>query len=99
MKPVYPEIPQVERHCCECEHKRANQERTRRPIDAAGRNTENHSGGNLRTILSSLQSAEYYVLFCPRMSAAAVRAGELLSFYFGRLPELFFYCPPGISQP
>ena len=98
MKPVYPEIPQVKRHCRECEHKSANQERARRPIDAAGRNTENQRGGNSRTITGSLTSAEDNVLLCPRMNAAAVRAGELLWFYFGPLPALFFYCPSGIGQ-
>src|SRR5215813_11754858 len=98
MKPVYPEIPQVNRHCRECEDESANQERTRRPIDAAGRDTENQRGGNLRTITGSLMSAEDNVLLCPRMNAAAVRAGEFLCFYFGRLPKLFFYCPSGIGQ-
>jgi hypothetical protein len=32
------------------------------------------------------------------MNAAAVHAGELLCFYFGRLPALFFYRPSGIGQ-
>jgi len=98
MKPIYPEIPQVKRHCRECEDKSAYQERTRRPIDAAGRDTENHSGWNLRTITGSRKSAEDNVLLCPRVNAAAVRAGEFLCFHFGRLPALFFYCLPGIGQ-
>lgn len=67
-------------------------------IDAAGRDAENQSGVNLRTITGSLTSAEDNVLLCPRMNAAAVRAGELLCFYFGRLPARFFYCPSGIGQ-
>jgi hypothetical protein len=98
MKPIDPEIPQIKRHRRECEDKRANQERTRRPIDAAGRDTENQRSGNLRTITGSLMSAEDNVLLCPRMNAAAVRAGELLCFYFGRLPALFVYCLSGIGQ-
>jgi hypothetical protein len=98
MKPRYAEIPQVKRHRRECEDKSANQERTRRPIDAASRNTQNQSGGNLQTITGSLISAEDYVFLCPRMNAAAVRAGELLCSYFGRLPAVFFYCLARISQ-
>ena len=98
MKPFYPEIPQVKRHRRECEDKSTNQERTRRPIDAAGRNTENQRGGNLRTITGSLTSAEDNVLLCPRMNAAAMRASELLCFYLSCVPALFFYCPSGIGQ-
>jgi hypothetical protein len=49
-------------------------------------------------ITGSLMSAENNVLLCPRMDAAAVRAGELLCSYFGRLPAFFFYCLPGIGQ-
>jgi hypothetical protein len=98
MKPIHPEIPQIKRHCRECENKSANQERTRRPIDAIDRDTENQSGGNLRTITGLLISAEDNVLLCPRMNAAAVRAGEFLRFYFGHLPELFVYRPSGIGQ-
>ncbi len=41
VKPIKAEIPQVKRHCRERENKCADQKRTRRPIDAAGRNTEN----------------------------------------------------------
>lgn len=41
VEPINTEIPQVNRHCSECENKCADQERTRRPIDAAGWNTEN----------------------------------------------------------
>ena len=41
VEPINTEIPEVNRHCGECENKRANQERTRRPIDAVDGNTEN----------------------------------------------------------
>ena len=41
VEPINTEMPQVKRHCGECENKRADQERTRRPINAVGRNTEN----------------------------------------------------------
>ncbi len=41
VEPTKAEIPQVKRHCCECENKCADQERTCRPIDAANWNTEN----------------------------------------------------------
>ena len=45
-----------------------------------------------------LVSAEDNVFLCPGVNAAAVHAGELLCFYFGRLPALFFYRPSGIGQ-
>ena len=41
MEPIKAEIPKVKRHCRERENKCADQKRTRRPIDAVGRNTEN----------------------------------------------------------
>src|SRR5256886_10810133 len=41
---------------------------------------------------------EDHVFLCPGMNAAAMRAGELLRFYLGRRPELFFYGAPGIGQ-
>jgi len=41
LEPVDTEIPQVQRHCRKCENNRADQERTRRPINVAGGNTEN----------------------------------------------------------
>jgi hypothetical protein len=40
MEPINPEIPQVERHRRECKNKRADKERTRCPINAAGWNSE-----------------------------------------------------------
>jgi len=58
LKPVNTEIPKVKRHCGECENKRADQERTRRPIDAAGRNTENQErefGKDHRLIVSPIR--------------------------------------------
>ena len=53
VEPIKTEIPQVKRHCGECENKCADQERTRRPIDAAGRNAEDQEG-SLGRITSSL---------------------------------------------
>jgi hypothetical protein len=41
VEPINTEIPEVHRNCGECENKRADQERTRDPIDAANGNTEN----------------------------------------------------------
>src|SRR5207237_2680855 len=41
VEPINTGIPQVKRYCGECENKRADQERTRDPIDAANGNTEN----------------------------------------------------------
>ena len=41
VKPVKPEIPQVQRHRRQCEKKGANQERARRPINAMERDTKN----------------------------------------------------------
>src|SRR5882724_6936687 len=41
VEPINTEIPEVKLHCGECENKRADQEGTRDPINAAGRNTEN----------------------------------------------------------
>jgi len=41
VEPINTEIPQVKWHRGERENKRADQERTRRPIDAVGWNTEN----------------------------------------------------------
>src|SRR5205809_223605 len=40
---------------------------------------------------------EDHVFLCPGMNAAAMRAGELLRFYLGRRPELFFYGASGIG--
>jgi hypothetical protein len=80
VKPINTEIPQVKWHCGECEKKRTDQERTRRPIDAVDWNTENQGTGNLGRITGSLISAENDVLLCPGMNAAAMRAGDLLCF-------------------
>lgn len=41
LEPINTEIPQVERHCGECENKRADQERAGRPVNAVGRNAKN----------------------------------------------------------
>ena len=41
VKPINTKIPKVKRHGRKCEDKCADQKRTRRPIDAAGRNTKN----------------------------------------------------------
>ena len=41
VKPINTEIPKVKRHCGEREKKCADQERTGRPVNAIGRNTEN----------------------------------------------------------
>src|SRR5262245_37844019 len=54
--------------------------------------------GNLGSITGLLMSAENNVLLCPSMNAAAVRAGELLRFYFRRPPAFLFYCQSGIGQ-
>src|SRR5690349_20230671 len=42
MKPINPEVPQVERHRSQREKKCANQEGARRPIDPIGWNSKNH---------------------------------------------------------
>src|ERR1700736_5621150 len=42
--------------------------------------------------------AENNVLLCPVMNAAAMRAGELLRFYFGRLPAVFVNRAAGVGQ-
>ena len=97
VKPINTEIPQVKRHCRERENKCADQERTGRPVNAIGRNTENQ-GVNLGRITSSLISAENDVLLCPGMNAAAMGAGELLCFHFGCLPAFFFDCPSRVGQ-
>ena len=62
------------------------------------RNTENRTDGNLRTIIGSLIAAENNIFLCPRVNVAAMRTRELLLFYFGRLPALFFYCQTGVGQ-
>jgi hypothetical protein len=49
-------------------------------------------------ITGSLTSPEDNVLLCVDMSAAAVRAGELLCFDFGRLPTFLFDCASSIGQ-
>jgi hypothetical protein len=97
LEPVDTEIPQVQRHCRKCENNRADQERTRRPINAAGRNTENQ-GHELGWYHRSLIPAENNVFLFPSMNAAAVHAGELLFFEFCCCPALFFDCSSGISQ-
>ena len=55
-------------------------------------------GANLGRITGSLISAENDVLLCPGMNTAAMSAGELLCFYFGCLPTLFFDCPSRVGQ-
>ena len=97
LEPINTEIPQVKRHCRERENKCADQERTGRPVNAIGRNTENQ-GVNLGRITSSLISAENDVLLCPGMNGAAMGAGELLCFHFGCLPTLFFDCLSRVGQ-
>src|ERR1700758_106015 len=89
VEPINTEIPQVKRHCGECENKRADQERTRRPIDAADRNTENQ-GSDLGRPTGLLIPAENNVLLFPGMYAAAVFTGELLFFELGCCPAFFF---------
>ena len=98
LEPINTEIPQVQRHCGECENKRADQKRTGRPIDAAGRNTENQERKFLGRIVGSLISAENDILLCPGMHAAAVRTGKLLRFQFHCWPGFFFDCPASIGQ-
>jgi len=44
VEPINTEIPQVKWHGGECEDKRADQERTRRPIDSVDWNTGNQGG-------------------------------------------------------
>jgi len=41
VKPINAEIPQVQRHCRQCEKTSADQERARRPIDAMQRDAKN----------------------------------------------------------
>ena len=97
VEPINTEIPEVNRHCGECENKRADQERTRRPIDAADGNTENQ-GGDLGRLTGLLISAENDVLLFPGMYAAAVCTGELLFFEFGCCPAFFFDCSSRVGQ-
>ena len=97
VEPSNTEIPKVKRHCRKCENKRADQERTRRPIDAADGNTENQ-GSDLDRLTGSLIPAENNILLFPCMYAAAVFAGELLFFEFGCCPTFFFDCSSGIGQ-
>ena len=98
MEPIKTEIPQVKRHCGERENKCADQERTRRPINAAGRNAEDQEGSLGRITSSLYRPSENNVRLCPGMNAAAVRTGELLCFHSGRPPAFLFYCPSGIGQ-
>ena len=42
MKPIDPEIPQIKGDRGERQNESADQERARRPINAIGRDTENH---------------------------------------------------------
>jgi len=41
LEPINAEIPQVQRHCRQCEKTSADQERARRPIDAMQRDAKN----------------------------------------------------------
>ena len=97
VEPSNTAIPKVKRHCRKCENKRADQERTRNPINAADGNTENQ-GNDLGRPTGSLIPAENNVLLFPGMYAAAVFAGELLFFEFGCCPAFFFDCSSGIGQ-
>ncbi len=97
VEPINTEIPKVKRHRREGENKRADQERTRRPINAADGNTENQ-GSDLGRPTGSLIPAENNILLFPCMYAAAVFAGELLFFEFGCCPAFFFDCSSGIGQ-
>jgi len=53
MEPINAEMPQVQRHCRECKNKRADQERTGRPVNAVDRNAENQRARILRWITGS----------------------------------------------
>jgi len=97
VEPINTEIPKVKRHRRKGENKRADQERTRRPINAADGNTENQ-GSDLGRLTGSLIPAENNILLFPCMYAAAVFAGELLFFEFGCCPAFFFDCSSGIGQ-
>ena len=56
------------------------------------------SVGRLRR-LSVSWPAQNHVLLCPAMDSAAMRAGELLRFQFGRAPALLLDGLAGIGQP
>jgi len=45
MKPINTEVPQVQRHCGQCQKKGADQERACDPIDPVGRDSENQGKG------------------------------------------------------
>ncbi len=47
MKPNKTEVPQVQRHCSQGQNKGADQERTCRPINPVGRDSENQGKGKL----------------------------------------------------
>ena len=47
---IYAKIPYVQRHCRECENKRADQERTGGPVNAVNRNAKNQGAGIFRRI-------------------------------------------------
>ena len=99
VEPINPEIPQVKRHCCQCEKEGADQERTRRPINAVRWDPERQGKKKLGRFTGSLcRPAENDILLCPGMNAAAVRTSKLLNFNFGSLPALFFYCLSRIRQ-
>jgi hypothetical protein len=53
MKPIKPEIPEVQRNGRERQKKRPDQERTGRPVNAVDRNAENQRARILRWITGS----------------------------------------------
>ena len=99
LEPINAKIPQVKRHCRECGKEGADQERTRRPIDAVCRDPEVQTGileGG--SPVEGYRPAENDVLLCPGVDAAAVRTGEPLCLHYGCPPALFFYCPSRVGQ-
>ena len=94
MKPINPEVPQVQRHGRQRQKKCADQERACRPIDPVGRDSKNQGV----CLLSAQWSAQNNIFFCPGVNPAAMNTGKLLRFHFRRRPELFFYGTSGIGQ-
>ena len=56
LEPINAEIPQIQWHCGEREKKRADQERTGRPIDAVRRNAKNQEREPEGRVIGSLTS-------------------------------------------
>lgn len=97
LKPIEAEIPEVSRYSGDGEKESADQERTRRPVDAVGWNAKKHTevrmqfaDGEAIGLGKKWLPSEDDVFFRPGMDFRAMRAGDLVRLHLLIGPKLFF---------